>query len=68
MSGLTSTHLEPDVNHVWRFQLRRTIDAHAIVECNNPKWADLPQDGEDVVLTVKRRDMQNRQVAFNFEM
>ena len=54
MSGLTSTHLQPNANHLWRFERRESMESSSIVEVHNPKWQDdLPHSG-DVVLSVKQ--------------
>ena len=54
LSGLASTHLEPDTNHVWRMVLRQNAAPSEIVENNNPQWKDLPEHGNDVVLILKQ--------------
>lgn len=44
ISGLTSTHLQPDSNHVWRFELRRNLESSLPVEMHNKDWKDLPEN------------------------
>ncbi|CAK9028727.1 unnamed protein product [Durusdinium trenchii] len=54
VQGLTSTHLEPHANHVWRFTPRTEVDpAHGAIECHHPDWRGLPEHPQDVILTVK---------------
>ena len=54
ISGLTSTHLQPNANHLWRFERRDSLESSLIVEVNNPKWQDCSQHSDDVVLSVKQ--------------
>ena len=55
VSGLTATHLQPDANHVWRFQLRHSVESTAQVEVHNQNWKDIAQrDDDDVVLSLKQ--------------
>ena len=54
ISGLTSTHLEPNANHSWRFERRMHLEPRTVVHVHNPAWKDLPQHDNDVVLTVKQ--------------
>lgn len=54
MKGLTATHLQPDSNHLWRFMLRKHVEASEVVECHNADWENLPQDQNDVVLVLKQ--------------
>ena len=57
-SGLTSTHLEPEVNHVWRF-----VPAHMVphvapnagpIEVTHKDWATLHFHRSDAVLLTKK--------------
>ena len=53
--GLTSTHLEPFANHVWRFTTRLLCaENDDDIEVHHKGWDNLPPHPEDVVLTVKQ--------------
>ena len=54
ISGLTSTHLQPNANHLWRFERRESLESSLVVEVNNVNWADLPQHDDDVIISVKQ--------------
>lgn len=53
MQGLTSTHLEPHVNHLWRFLPRFGLPAEEI-ECHHSGWKQLQEHPHDVILVVKQ--------------
>ena len=56
ISGLAATHLEPDVNHVWRFasygKLQNIMPESKLQVMRND-WADMEPDDKDVVLLLK---------------
>lgn len=56
LSGLTSTHMKPNANHMWRFAHRLSIDEshHGAIECHHQDWTGLQQHPSDVVLIVKQ--------------
>ena len=54
MSGLTSTHLQPNANHVWRFCKRKVLsEIGQAVENNHETWVDC-EDPDDVCLLLKQ--------------
>ena len=53
VEGLTSTHVQPYANHVWRFESRLFVTEQDI-ECHHPDWQGLEQHHEDVILRVKQ--------------
>lgn len=53
VEGLTSTHVQPYANHVWRFESRLFVTEQEI-ECHHPDWQGLEQHPEDVILRVKQ--------------
>ena len=53
VEGLTSTHVQPYANHVWRFESRLFVTEQD-VECHHPDWQGLEQHHEDVILRVKQ--------------
>ena len=56
IQGLTSTHLQPHANHLWRMCSRVDVDQSASgqIECLHPDWKSLQEDPQDVVLIVKQ--------------
>ena len=56
LTGLTTTHLQPHVNHMWRFAPRLSVDqAHyGTIECHHPDWTSLQEHPSDVVLILKQ--------------
>ena len=54
MSGLTSTHLQPYANHVWRFCKRKCLsEIGQAVENHHEMWMDC-EDPDDVCLLLKQ--------------
>lgn len=53
VEGLTSTHVQPYANHVWKFESRLFVTDEE-VECHHPEWQHLEQHPEDVILRVKQ--------------
>ena len=47
VEGLTSTHVQPYANHVWKFESRLFVTDEE-VECHHPEWQHLEQHPEDV--------------------
>lgn len=55
MQGLTSTHLEPQVNHLWRFLPRYGLPTDSEeIECHHSGWKQLQEHPHDVILVVKQ--------------
>lgn len=54
ISGLTATHLQPNANHLWRFECRQTLEPSLAVAVHNPNWKDVPPHDADVILSVKQ--------------
>lgn len=55
MQGLTSTHLEPHVNHLWRFLPRYGLPTDSEeIECHHSGWKQLQEHPHDVILVVKQ--------------
>ena len=64
IAGLAATHLEPDVNHVWRFCRRSMLPEIGVpIENGHVDWQDLENQPSDVVLLVKQfmRDIKMAQ-------
>ena len=54
MSGLTSTHLQPYANHVWRFCKKKFLsEIGQAVENHHEMWVDC-EDPDDVCLLLKQ--------------
>ena len=54
VQGLTSTHVQPYANHVWRFQPRFLVTEDEEIEVHHPDWQALTENPLDVILTVKQ--------------
>ena len=55
VKGLTPTHWEPHACHSWRLVARSAVSrAFGAVDCMHVAWGELPQDGDDTVLLLKR--------------
>ena len=54
MKGLTSTHLDPNANHLWCFLPRYAVEQSETIVCKHRDWAKLPSDERDVILIVKQ--------------
>ena len=54
VQGLTSTHVQPYANHVWRFQPRFLVIEDEEIEVHHPEWQRLAESPMDVILTVKQ--------------
>eukprot|EP00438_Fugacium_kawagutii_P004691 Skav205572 [mRNA] locus=scaffold1407:233305:234877:+ [translate_table: standard] len=56
LTGLTSTHLLPNANHMWRFCHRLSVDEvhYGAIECHHRDWTGMQENPADVVLIVKQ--------------
>ena len=58
VSGLASTHAEPEANHVWRYVSRSLLKESGLtnesVQCTVDAWKELPPHPQDAILMVKQ--------------